>query len=385
MSKNNDYNPLLQNSDITGGQNGQSAPSVQRVEKEDKLIDIRPCTKMVNFEDDPKYQKLALSLDQQSEMSAIAANLPNLVHAGAAVTAASVANDFYIMTLPKGLSSSLLRYKSGGYGNVLRSANGQFVQHVPLERTDISGALTAGAIASSVFAVMSVATSQYYLKQINEKMDRIRLGVDKILEFLYGDKKAELMAEVSFTKYAMNNFTSIMDREQQRIATIASIQQAKKIAMKDAEFYISDLEATLNENIGITAKVDKALQIEESLSLALQLCVMSTILEVEYSQNYDRAYLKYLEDDVSLYIDKTEKMIIGLFNQLQAIVASNNPNLWNQFDKDGLQQKIAKILDKFRNGGESELTRSLREGLHAAEQPVTYYINRHGDVYIKSA
>lgn len=386
MSRNNDYNPLLQNSDITGRQNNQPIQNMQQAEKEqDKLIDIKPCTKMINFEDDPKYKKLVLSLDQQAEMSAIAANLPNLVRAGTSVAAAGIANDFYIMTLPKGLSGSLLRYKTGGYGNVLRGAGGRFAKHIPLERTDISGVMTAGAVAASAFAIMSVATSQYYLKQINDKMDRISMGVDKILEFLYGDKKAELMAEVSFTKYAMNNFTSIMDQEQQRIATITSIQQAKKIAMKDAEFYISDLETTINENTGITSKVDKALQIEESLSLALQLCVMATIMEVDYSQNYDKAYLKYLEDDISLYIDKTEKMVIGLFNQLQVLVGNSNPKLWNQFDKERMQQRVTQILDKFRNGGESELTRSLREGLHAAEQPVTYYIHRNGDVYIKAA
>ena len=61
------------------------------------------------------------------------------------------------------------------------------------------------------------------------------------MDFLYGDKKAELMSEISFTKYAFENYASIMAHEAQRAATITSLQSAKKVAMNDIEFYIHDL------------------------------------------------------------------------------------------------------------------------------------------------
>lgn len=395
MSQNDNYNPLLQNSDITNRQNKQPSKNYQSVQdsliEQEYLMDITSYIKPIDFEDNPKYRKLELSSGQKASISAMIANAPRIAGAGmlnAAVSSADVT--YYVMKLPKGLSGSLMKFKDGsGFGNTLRGADGRFVKQMalnPMELTKQAQAqMQAAAVAASAFAVMSVVTSQYYLKQINDKMDHIRLGVDKILEFLYGDKKAELTAEVSFVKYAMHNFASIMEQECQRVATIVSIQQAKKVAMKDVEFYISDLESTLNDNIGITEKVDKALQIEQSMTLALQLCVMSTILEVDYAQNYDKGYIQYLEDDVSLFIDKTEKMVIGLFNKLQMMVSNANTKLWNQFDKDRLLQNVAQILDKFRNGGESELTRTLKNGLRAAEEPVTYYISKGGEVYIKAA
>ena len=49
----------------------------------------------------------------------------------------------------------------------------------------------------------------------------MKLNIDKILEFLYGEKKAELMSEVSFVKYAYQNYGSIMGCNPQRIATIS--------------------------------------------------------------------------------------------------------------------------------------------------------------------
>lgn len=380
---NNGFNPLLQNSDITA----DKAPSGLSSEEE-KIIDIRPYTKRADFEDNPRYKKLELSGRQKAHISALVTNAPRIAETVSAISAAGRVSgvDFYVMTLPKGLASSLMQYKDGsGFGNVLFDSRGKFAMQVPLTQVDMSQKLASMAAVSAAFAVMAFATSQYYMTQINNKMDRISLGVDKILEFLYGDKKAELMAEVSFAKYAMNNYRAIMEQESQRIATIAGIQQARKVAMRDAEFYLSDLETTVSENNGIAAKVEKCLQIEDSLNLALQLCVMSVILEMDYSQNYDKSYLQYLEDDISLFIDKTEKTVIGLFNQLQIIVSTNNPNLWNQFDKEKLQQSIARVLDKFRNGGESELTKSLRSGLHAADDPVTYYISKDGEVYLKSS
>ena len=96
----------------------------------------------------------------------------------------------------------------------------------------------------------------------------MRMNLDKILEFLYGDKKAELMAEISFVKYAYQNYNSIMSHEAQRTATIASIQKAKKVAMKDIEFYMNDLDsaAKTKDNSELISTVNKAFQIKESWS-----------------------------------------------------------------------------------------------------------------------
>ena len=45
-------------------------------------------------------------------------------------------------------------------------------------------------------------------------------SIDEILEFLYGDKRAELISEVGFVKAAYQNYSSIMQHEQQRFAII---------------------------------------------------------------------------------------------------------------------------------------------------------------------
>lgn len=351
-------------------------------------FDIQPCTSLTNIEDNPKFKKIELTSGQKAQMQAIINNLPRMANIAAVSGVAKYAatNDLYIMTLPIGMRKFLMTYKDGrGFGNTLFGVNKEFAMQVGLNRVDIAPVLAAQNVAMVTLTAMSVVTQQYFLAQINNDLDRIKLGVDKILEFLYGDKKAELMSEVSFVKYALNNYSAIMDNQTQRIATIAGLQHARKVAMKDCEFYVSDLETTVNEKNDISAITMKAMQIEESLTLSLQLCVMSTILEVNYSQNYDEDYLKYIEDDISLYIDKTEKFIIGIYNKLQLMIENAKNSKWKGVDKEELQDGVKAVLDRYKNGGESELTRTLRSGLHTADKASTYYISSKGEIYIKTA
>ena len=93
--------------------------------------------------------------------------------------------------------------------------------------------MSAQAAVMGVFTAMSAATGQYFLKQINGNLREINQKIDTILEFLYGDKKAELLSEISFTQYAYQNYSSIMMHEQQQTAMIASLQEARKVAIKD--------------------------------------------------------------------------------------------------------------------------------------------------------
>lgn len=368
--------------DEKNGMDIQASDSALEALINEGVLEVKANDKIISIEDNPKYKKIELSSAQKARMTDLVNKMPVLLSSGekAALAGAFAGSDLYVMTLPKGMRNMVMRFKDGsGYGNTLSFPNGRFAMQSPLQRVDISKQLVSQAIVSTAFAAMAVATSQYYLNEINNRLDRMSLAVDKILEFLYGDKKAELMAEVTFTKYAMNNFSAIMEQECQRIATISSLHQARIVAMKDVDFYISDLEAIINSNDWMPDRVKKAIQIEDSLSLALQLCVMSIILEINYSQNFNKEYLKYIEDDMSLYIDKCEKTIIGLFNKLQAFIPNGK-----RYDKDALHSEVDKVLEKY-GGGESELTKSLRSGVRTSNEPAVYYLSPNGDIYIKTA
>ena len=234
-------------------------------------IQIIPYEGTTGIENRVEYEKIALTPTQQTRINALAQQIPTLSAAESMVNA-------YILRLPADLQGVHLMELAGG-GNtatLVSDATGK------IAGTGSLYSLTTQAAMLGAFSAMSIASGQYFLSQINNELRMMKLNLDKILEFLYGDKKAELISEVSFAKFAYQNYASIMDHEQQRTATIISLQEARKVAMKDVEFYLNDLDSSVNtkDSSDILSMVDRAFQIKECLELAMQLYVMSNLLEI---------------------------------------------------------------------------------------------------------
>ena len=196
--------------------------------------EIAPVDETIDLDNVQKFIKLEPTQGQKMQISALMNQLPALI-------GVSTLSKTMMLRFPEGVQGTLMQLKSnGGYTTTLKS----------LETGKITGtawleSATPQAICLGAFTAMSVISGQYFLSQINSSLTQISSGLDKILEFLYGDKRAELLSEVSFIRFAYKNYKSVMEHSEQRIATLISLQNAKKVAMKDIEFYLSDLVSTI--------------------------------------------------------------------------------------------------------------------------------------------
>lgn len=337
---------------------------------------IVPCDTQIDISPANGFTKLELNTEQKIQVGALIQQLPSVAATGGV-------SKLYTVTFPDGVSGKLMELKRGGYTTSIIGEDGKIKASASLDHL----ADQTQVLAMGCFTAMSIASSQYFLKKINDELRMMRASIDKILEFLYGDKKAELMAEVSFVRYAYENYISIMECDEQRAATIASLQSARKIAMKDIEFYIGDLESTIKGKDGkdISSLVEKAFQIKESLELSMQLYGMSSLLEVHYAQNYDHYYLKYVDNDISVYIDKCEKRMLGNFSSLRTLVDSTKEIPFKKIAKADILERIDGLVESLGRGEESDIRKSLRAGLNAATQKANYYMAADGSVYMKTA
>lgn len=337
---------------------------------------IKPCDTVMDISSGNGFTKLELDSAQKIQIGSLLQQLPY-------VAAANEIPQLYTVTFPDGISGKLMELKRGGYTTSIVGENGKIKASASLDHL----ADRTQVLAFGCFTAMSIASSQYFLKKINDELKIMRVGIDRILEFLYGDKKAELMAEVSFVRYAYENYISIMACDAQRAATIASLQSARKIAMKDIEFYIGDLETTIKGKDGkdISSLAEKAFQIKESLELSMQLYGMSSLLEVHYSQNYDHCYLKYVDNDISVYIDKCEKRMLGNFSSLRTLVDGAKEMPFKKIAKADILERIDGLVESLGRGEESDIRKSLRNALNATTQKAEYYMTSDGVVYLKTA
>lgn len=338
---------------------------------EQQTWSIVPCSNTIDVS--KGYSRLELNPTQEMQVSSLLQQLPSASIAGAMP-------NLYTVSFPNGGSPENLMSLAQGGVSADVMGDGGIVAKASFHSMNIQ------ALAMGCFTAMSIASSQYFLKQIGDELKVIKFGLDKILEFLYGDKKAELMSEVSFIKYAYQNYVSIMSHEYQRTATIGSIHNAKKVAMKDIEFYMADLNSIITSKGGtdIGAAVEKAFQIKESLELAMQLYGLSSLLEVHYSQNYDSSYIKFVEKDVSVYIDKCEKQMLGNFSALRTLLDNAKGSLFKKMDKVVIEQRIVEFIESLNQGGESELRKQLKASLNNVTQKFEYVMTRDGGVYLKN-
>ena len=335
---------------------------------------ITPQETQLALEDDSRYQKLDISSAQKMQVNALIQQIPQLF-------ASETLKNVYKVEFPKGLPHTLTALKQGGFGSMIR-INGKFAGTASLYP------LTMQAMALSAFSAMSAVTGQYFLKKIDNELEIVNQKLDDILNFLYGEKKAELIAEIGFVKYAYDNYSSIMMSEDQRTATIVSLQEARKIAMKDIEFYINDFEATLNRNpkdyADMCKTINKALQLKDSIEMSRQLYVVSGILELYYSQNFATEYVDYIENDMIAYVNKCDQQLLGGLSKIQGVLTAYKPKAFEKLDsKDEYIDKITLAAEPYRQGKDSPIRIAMRDTLNTLQQKNEFFIDNTGNVYTR--
>lgn len=336
-------------------------------------LELKPCDKNIDLLRDG-FVKLRMTSEQKMRTNAMLGEFPALIASREIAQA-------YLVSFPDGVQHELVTLRQGGYGSMFRE-NGHWGGTASLHPMQTQAAFL-GALTT-----ISIASGQYFLSEINGKLEKINVSLDKILEFLYGDKKAELLAEINFTKYAYENYASIMERDGQRSATIAGLQAAKKVAIKDIEFYLADLESATNvkSSSNIADVVDNAFRIKDSLELSMQLYAMTTVLEMYFAQNYDSNYLNYIENEIHIYIDKCDKWILTDFGKLDAHIARGKDKLLGKSAaKEELSRLVAEEIEMRTNGGKSTLQNSLCAALEAPRKSAEFCITKDGAIYLKTA
>ena len=289
---------------------------------------------------------------------------------------------YMAMTFTNKLPNLLNTLHNSNATLMVRDEFGHFVKGIAV------GDLFEVMLTANTLTLMALASQQVMLSQIDSKLNLINKKLDDILQFLYGNKKAELLAEISFSKYAYENFTSISKHTEQRQATITSLQEGKKIALKDIEFYISDLDYAVKTDpkmVGDAEKnAEKCLQICDSIDLSIQLYTLNCLLEVYYSQNTDAEYISYIEDDIRQYLDKCDKRMLSDLSKLQEHVKGGKIALPGRGKVDA---SISKLVNQRHDDLNSHLIgdkqKELLDALHAIGQKSTYLITTDGDVYIE--
>ena len=142
------------------------------------------------------------------------------------------------------LPNQLYRKKNGSYISNLKGEDNSWGKQTdvdPLDFTKEKSAMVAGA----AFAAASVATSQYYLKNIDEKLEELQKITKRVLEFLEQEKQSEIEAEIKFLSEVFNSLTLIKDDDALRQSKLNQVSAIERESTANAIFYEKEIRSGL--------------------------------------------------------------------------------------------------------------------------------------------
>lgn len=326
-----------------------------------------------DFDDSSRFRKLEFP-----EQAGIAAN--SLLQLIPAELVAESTSNTYILRFPEGIQGTLMNLRQGGQSATIMDATGHIAGTASLHKVKPLPVATF-----QMFSVASFATGQYFLADISSKLTEVNRKLDDLLAFLQASKRTELLSELTFVKYALANYSTIMLSEPQRMATIGNLQRAKIKAIADMEFYTEQLESSAavktNENQAKTV-----LQNKQGIDLASQLYAISTIMEAYYSQNWNQTYLTNISADAKPLFALTQNRMISALTTFSDKVSKEIESKKKSLLKGDVSQsehKVLKLYDTLNAQSEAPLLTFIKAALDKPSKPAELYLRSDGSVYQK--
>lgn len=339
---------------------------------QDLNCELTPSNVSFDFGDTSRFRKVEFP-----EQAGLTAN--SLLQLFPTAVVSNSASKAYILKFPDGIQGTLLHLRKGGYTTTIVDSTSHFSGTASLHPVD-----PASVALFNAFSLASFATGQYFLADISSKMSEINRKLDDVMAFLQKSKRTELLSELTFVKYALENYSTMMLNEPQRIATIGSLQSAKVKAIGDIEFYTEQLEDSVNGKV-TSDQTQTILQYKQGLDLASQVYAVSSILEVYYSQNWNHSYLSYIKDDAKILYALTQNRTIAALktysDKLSKEISGRQKNPLVKQTTSANENEILNTYTFLSSQSESPLYLSIKEAFDKPSKSVELYLSPSEGIY----
>lgn len=268
-----------------------SEPSDQHAPQYSKLVlgDVEhPSAVIEPFESLPESQlkPLSVSKRQLGQLQTIFRHAPGL--AKSAVTATS---NTYVLRFPpevaEGIRNNSLKVMEsaeGGLRGVAVDAQGKIVSHATLVS---ASRVRLAAVAAGIFNILAIATAQYYLPQINNRLVRVEQGIQDIKAHLTSQDRAILVDSLK----QLNSMKRLLEegnfQERDVSAALVNLDAIDRDCGRVLEAYREHMERYRSELDGLTlsgvinpdfvAATDKAAQYEKAALFSLQAMYVKSV------------------------------------------------------------------------------------------------------------
>ena len=123
-------------------------------------------------------------------------------------------------------------------------------------------------------------------------------------------------------------------------------------------------------------------KISENLELSLQLYLLSGLMEVYYSQNFDETYLDDLHLEINTYVKKCYEQLVEGYIRFQSYIEKSKAFTKDESARKQYLDEISQRIEVLKTERDVLLPK-LSKILHMANHGQQYYIQTDGNVYFK--
>lgn len=264
---------------------------------------------LVRFEEagplDIEEERRLVEITDGNLLARIDATIPVVVQAGNVATIQSVskaisahndamdaAGPLYRAIIPKDATLANSRVVEGakrGFYHGPDGINGHaiFVQANAKVDSGLGGALAASSAVNAAMSVGSMVVGQYYMAQIDSKLDSVTKGIDEISSFQDNEYKSKVYALVAQVQKSATFRVEIMEDEAVRLRELAFLKDCENECIQllgqaniTIDGYSKREEISFEEYENVTRKVEGWYQYQKVL-----LSVLQGITELTYVLN----------------------------------------------------------------------------------------------------
>lgn len=271
-------------------------------------------------ERDNKFQ-IPINKDIASHMSIFTAAIPTLAANHMADNKLSGA---YSVTF-RGrdvLPGELFKKNNGSLMSNLKGENGKFGKQTDINPMDVieeKGALAA----SSVLAVAAMVTSQYYMKNIDDKLEDIQANTKRILEYLEHDKQSQVEADLEILKDIADNLEEIKANQSLKSVKIEQFAALQRDAKRNIKFYEKQIDVELQDYVSGkkddddgNAPLDLLKKDFFYYKICLQEYALSKLIEIQLTDSYDEGRISNIRKEIDEMSDKYKCLTNGILNDI---------------------------------------------------------------------
>lgn len=229
-------------------------------------------------------------------------------------------------------------------------------------------------IMMSSFTVASIATNQYFLARIDNKLESIENKVNEIKQLLEIEKESQLWADGEFLKEVSNNVQYILNNEAYRQATLINVQSIRKTALANIKLFSKQLEKSkpkLDPADYFEVAKEKLNKYKDYLPkywYSVYLYELAYSLEVYLSNITDSFFLKKVISEMEKIITMYQEGYDVIRDLINQYIEEGKP-----FKANGKSGKVTKNIGEFFTGSISnpllrETTDSLLDVLNEREK-----------------